>query len=158
MKDSTNYEATRAARAFEWRAVVAGCAVNFVMTTFEKIPIAFFLSANYGMFVSPNTAQSSRLTYFAVRCCLAVANGVIVGFTSAKLARSHKYRNALIAAVFTLFLSVVGAGTPLAFVFGLLPWERLVPFVTRNVFFVPAAFYGAYMAQSFERNRGVKID
>lgn len=91
----------------------------------------------------------------------ALAKGSVAGFIAANRAGRRKYLHAALAGIAAALTPIVWAflvsAVGLSWHEESWTWRHLMKFAAWSVAVVVTALYGAYMAQSFERNRGVRI-
>jgi hypothetical protein len=151
----------------EWPAIIIGCAVGCAMYWLQWVVFGVFmmLSDAPGPISFPIPDQNRRLTIAAIlHICFILSTGVAIGVISASRARFNKYRNAFVSSVGMALLYIVwqcsSGHSNLQHLFSGWPlsWQIVVFSRIIGLLLILAALYGAYMAQSFKRNRGVKIE
>jgi hypothetical protein len=156
--DEAQQEITRQPPSIEGGAIAAGCAAGCVMYALRSVATTLLVG---GMFTSFGAAQrlpNGMAFWIILQFCFEGAAGAVVGFVTAQRAQHRKMRHAALVVGVISFLETV----PMLFMLGddvsHVPLWSLAWMLGRIVIFLLAALYGAYMAQSFARNRGVKIE
>jgi hypothetical protein len=158
LPNNTPQETAPETSSIERGAIASGCAAGCAMYLFLGFVSTLLVRTSISPGVAPQI-NGNLWFWFGVQLVYDITFGAVVGFVTGGRAKHQKMRHALIVGgMIALLLQ-----TPLLIVYlrsgsaGWLPYGFLMT-GSKFVIFLPATLYGAYMAQSFERNRGVKIE
>jgi hypothetical protein len=156
-------------REIEWRALAYGYFVGLLLVIIQNAIWGVFwrdfwdaLANNVGFSVGIQRYDAFMTSYGfllskGMSLMTSLGIGVAVGFIASFHARYHPYRTAFIARILLLLSGYFFTWLQTRFFAGWfisLKWPMLLSWVVGLL----GAAYGAYLAESFKRNRGVRIN
>jgi len=144
--------------SIEGGAIATGCAVGCLMTILQRVSVLLLMSALSWLHLPMDRMFGFSPAWMVMGIFFEFAAVAVVGFFTACRARHAKIKHAGIVGVLLCLTALfpwafmLGNGPPSlpAWIYWLMLLKALLP--------IPAALFGAYIANSVERNRHVRID
>lgn len=147
----------RASQGVEWVALAAGFGAEVAWWIFHNLFNALILSRLLIANPSITSAWWIGPVFLLVSLGFALARGSLIGFVVGYFARHHHYRFAVISMIVNTILGLLLSMMLSALSY----WPSLrqiwLTVVLSFIISLAAAVNGAYLAQSYKRNRNVRI-